>query len=168
MSPTDPLSSLRDAISEVDRTLLELLRRRMELAAEVGRYKAGSGTPVVVRDVEDRVLTRARQHAEACGVSEEVMESVFQAIIRGSVERQYRVGISLRHERSGRRMLIVGGAGGMGTWFRGFLALAGHEVDIVDPALTNMPAAPGRFRALEDIPDLDLYTTILVAMQLHL
>ena len=32
-------------------------------------------------------------------------------------------------------MLIVGGAGGMGTWFRGFLGLMGHEVDIVDPAL---------------------------------
>ena len=168
MSSADSLSSLRDAISEIDRTLLELLRRRMELAAEVGRHKAGSGLPVVVRDVEDRVLTRARQQAEACGVSEEVMESVFQAIIRGSVERQYRVGISLRHERSGRRMLIVGGAGGMGTWFRGFLGLAGHEVDIVDPALAGMPAAPGRFRSLDDIPDLDLYAAILVAVPLHL
>lgn len=167
MSAPDPLSPLRDAISEVDRTLLELLRRRMELAAEVGRVKAGSGMPVVVRDVEDVVLTRARQHAEACGVSEEVMESVFAAIIRGSVERQYRVGISLRHERSGRRMLIVGGAGGMGTWFRGFLGLAGHEVDIVDPALASMPAAPGRFHALDDVPDLDAYAAILVSVPLH-
>jgi chorismate mutase/prephenate dehydrogenase len=167
MSAPDPLSPLRDAIAEVDRTLLELLRRRMELAAEVGRLKAGSGMPVVVRDVEDRVLTRARQHAEACGVSEEVMEAVFQAIIRGSVERQYRVGISLRHARSGRRMLILGGAGGMGTWFRGFLDLAGHEVDIVDPALTNMPDAPGRFHSLDDIPDLDAYAAVLVSVPLH-
>src|SRR5436305_12396256 len=127
MSSDDPLSSLRDAIAEIDRTMLELLRRRMELAAEVGRLKAGAGTPVVVRDVEDRVLTRARQHAEACGVSEEVMEAVFQAIIRGPVERQYRVGISLRAERSGPRMLIIGGAGGIRRWFRGFLGLPGPE-----------------------------------------
>jgi chorismate mutase/prephenate dehydrogenase len=167
MSAPDPLSPLRDAISEIDRTLLELLRRRMELAAEVGRLKAGTGKPVVVRDVEDRVLTRARQYADACGVSEEVMEAVFQAIIRGSVERQYRVGISLRHERSGRRMLIVGGAGGMGTWFRGFLGLAGHEVDIVDPALATMPEAPGRFRSFDAIPDLDAYAAILVSVPLH-
>src|SRR5436305_842200 len=61
MSSDDPLSSLRDAIAEIDRTMLELLRRRMELAAEVGRLKAGAGTPVVVRDVEDRVLERARE-----------------------------------------------------------------------------------------------------------
>jgi len=167
MSTPDPLSPLRDAISEVDRTLLELLRRRMELAAEVGRVKAGAGTPVVVRDVEDVVLTRARQHAEACGVSEEVMESVFAAILRGSVERQYRVGISLRQQRSGRRMLIVGGSGGMGTWFRGFLGLAGHDVDVVDPALAGMPAAPGRFHSLEDAGDLDRYAAILVAVPLY-
>lgn len=167
MSAPEPLSPLRDAIAEVDRTLLELLRRRMELAAEVGRVKAGSGTAVVVRDVEDRVLTRARQHADECGVSEEVMEAVFQAIIRGSVERQYRVGISLRQQRSGRHILIVGGAGGMGTWFRGFLGLAGHDVDIMDPALANMPDAPGRFHALADVPDLDRYAAIVVSVPLH-
>ena len=99
MSSPDPLSPLRDSIAEVDRALLELLRRRMDLAAEVGRVKAASNLPVVVQDVEDRVLGRARQHAEACGVSEDVMAEMFQAIIRGSVERQYRVGISRREQR---------------------------------------------------------------------
>ncbi|HYN19854.1 MAG TPA: prephenate dehydrogenase/arogenate dehydrogenase family protein [Thermoanaerobaculia bacterium] len=164
--PTHPeLSALRDAISDVDRAVLELLRRRMELAAEVGRIKAESGAPVVIRDVEDRVLTRARQYAEACGVSEEVMESVFQAIIRGSVERQHRVGVSLRRQH-GERMLIIGGAGGMGSWFRGFFQLAGHEVDIVDPSLASVPDAPGRFRSLDDLDDLDRYAAILVAVPL--
>ena len=151
MSP-DPLSSLRDSLADIDRSLLELLRRRMELAAEVGRIKTENDRPIVVRDVEDRVLTRARQHAEACGVSEEVMENVFAAIIRGSVERQYRVGIALRRQRHGERMLILGGAGGMGVWFRGFLGLMGHEVDIVDPALGSIPEAPGRFRTLKSTP----------------
>ncbi|HEX9943081.1 MAG TPA: chorismate mutase [Thermoanaerobaculia bacterium] len=165
MSAPDPLSGLRDSIAEVDRALLELLRRRMELAAEVGRIKAESAMSIVVRDAEDRVLTRARQHAEACGVSEEVMESVFQAIIRGSVERQYRIGISMRQQR-GERMLIVGGAGGMGSWFRGFLALAGHEVEVVDPSLVNVPEAPGRFSSLDLIADLDRYGAILVSVPL--
>ena len=166
MNPLDALSTLRDSLAEIDRSLLELLRRRMELAAEIGRIKAENDRPVVVRDVEDRVLTRARQHAEACGVSEEVMESVFEAIIRGSVERQYRIGIALRRQRHGERMLIVGGAGGMGTWFRGFLGLMGHEVDIVDPALGSIPDAPGRFRRLGDVPDLDAYAAVIVSVPL--
>jgi chorismate mutase/prephenate dehydrogenase len=165
MSSPDPLSHLRDSIAEVDRALLELLRRRMDLAAEVGREKAASARPVVVRDVEDRVLTRARQHAEACGVSEEVMESVFQAIIRGSVERQYRVGIALREQR-GERVLIVGGAGGMGNWFQGFLELVGHSVDLADPALGSLPRAPGRFAGLGEVADLDAYAAILIAVPL--
>jgi chorismate mutase / prephenate dehydrogenase len=165
MSSSDPLSVLRDSIADIDRSLLELLRRRMELAAEVGGLKAATGAPVVVRDVEDRVLTRARQHAEACGVSEEVMEAVFQAIIRGSVERQYRVGIASREQR-GERVLVLGGAGGMGQWLRGFLELVGHTVDIADPALASMPPAPGRFTSLDSLPDLNRYAAILVSVPL--
>jgi len=166
VSPTDsPLADLRESISEVDRALLELLRRRMELAAEVGRIKAESDLPIVVRDVEDRVLVRARQNAAACGVSESVMEAVFTAIIRGAVERQHRVGIALR-ERHGERVLIAGGAGGMGSWLRGFLELAGHAVDVADPALADLPAARGRFAGVDRVADLDAYAAIFVAVPL--
>ncbi|HEY8022270.1 MAG TPA: prephenate dehydrogenase/arogenate dehydrogenase family protein [Thermoanaerobaculia bacterium] len=165
-TPTDsPLADLRDAIAEVDRALLELLRRRMELAGEVGRIKAELALPIVVRDVEDRVIERARQNAAACGVSETVMEAVFTAIIRGAVERQHRVGIALR-ERRGERVLIAGGAGGMGSWLRGFLELAGHAVEIADPALAGVPESPRRFAALDGVEDLDAYAAIFVAVPL--
>jgi chorismate mutase/prephenate dehydrogenase len=166
MSTSDPLSPLRDSIAEIDRALLELLRRRMDLAAEVGRIKAESGSPVVVRDVEDKVLDRARQNAEACGVSEGVLEGVFQAVIRGSVERQYRVGVALREQR-GERMLIVGGAGGMGNWLRGFLELGGHAVELVDPAFGTLPDSPGRFGRLAEVADLDRYAAVWVAVPLQ-
>jgi chorismate mutase/prephenate dehydrogenase len=166
MSLSDPLSFLRDAIAQVDRALLELLRHRFELAAEVGRIKAETDLPVVVRDVENRVLTRARQQADACGVSEAVMQEVFEAIIRGSVERQYRVGIARREQR-GERVLIVGGAGGMGKWLRAFLELAGHSIDIVDPALARLPRAPGRFSSLGQIEEMNHYAAILVSVPLN-
>jgi len=112
------------------------------------------------------VLTRARQYAESCGVSEEVMEAVFAAIIQGSVERQHRVGVALRRQRHGERMLLLGGAGGMGIWFRGFLGLMGHDVHVVDPALAALPDAPGCFRRLSDVPDLDLYAAVIVSVPL--
>lgn len=165
MNPSDPLAHLRDSIAEVDRALLELLRRRMDLAAEVGRFKASRDLPVVVQDVEDRILDRARQHAEACGVSESVMAGVFQAILSGSVERQYRVGISLREQR-GERVLVLGGGGGMGRWFRGFLELAGHGVDLVDPAFGSLPPAAGRFAELGAVADLDVYGAVLISVPL--
>lgn len=164
MPPSD-LSTLRDQIADVDRALLDLLRRRMELAARIGHVKAAASLPIEVRDVEHRVLSRAREFAATCGVSEPVLEEVFTAIIRGSVERQHRVGIELRGQR-GSRMLILGGAGGMGGWFRGFLELAGHAVDLADPVLTGLADQPGRFASLADVPDLDAYAALWVAVPL--
>ena len=160
----DPLPPLRDAIADLDRALLELLRRRMEIAEQVGRIKAERSADIVVRDVEHKVLQRARQHAESCGVSEEVLEAVFRAIIRGSIERQHRVGVTLR-ARHGERLLIVGAAGGMGGWFRGFFDLAGHRCDLVDPSFASLPPETGRHGSLAGL-DLGVYTAILVAVPL--
>lgn len=165
MSASNELTRLREAIAAVDRALLELLRQRSELAAEVGRVKAAAGVPVVVRDVEDRVLTRARQHAEQCGVSPESFEAIFQAIMASSVERQHRVGVALRAARGG-RVLILGGAGAMGTWLRGFLALVGHHVDVLDSSWAGLPPVPGRFAALAEVADLDAYDHVVVAVPL--
>ncbi len=161
----EQLTQLRDSIAEVDRSLLELLHRRMHLAAEVGKVKAGQGQPIMVPEVHHRVLTRARQHADACGVSEEVMESIFTAVMRGSVERQHRVGMTVRAEE-GSRLLVLGGAGDMGRWFQSFAHLLGHRVDIVDPAMTPLPQAPGRFSTLDKVPDLNVYEAIVVSVPL--
>lgn len=166
-SPPSDLSDLRDSIARVDRGILELLRRRMAIAAEIGRIKAGDGLPVTVKNVEERVLARARQHAEACGISEKVMEEIFRDILRASVERQHREGIALR-ELAGERILLVGGAGGMGTWLSGFLSLGGHSIDLLDPSFAPLPPAEasGRFSALAEISDLDGYAAIFVAVPL--
>jgi chorismate mutase/prephenate dehydrogenase len=163
--PPDPLPPLRDAIADLDRALLELLRRRMEIAGEVGRIKAERGDPIVVRDVEHQVLARARQQAESCGVSEEVLEAVFRGIIRGSVERQHRVGVAMRAQH-GERLLILGAAGGMGSWFRRFFEIAGHRCDLVDPAFVGLPRETGRFTHLSEVEELDAYAAVLVAVPL--
>src|SRR4029077_18292599 len=75
------------------------------------------------------------------------------------------VGIALREKR-GRRVLIVGGAGGMGTWFHRFLEIAGHALDLVDPSYSALPAAEGHFSSLAAVDDLDLYDILLVAVPL--
>ena len=162
---SERLAELRESIAEVDRSLLELLRRRMDLAAEVGRVKLGAGKPILVPEVHNRVLTRARQHADACGVAEEVMESIFDAVMRGSIERQHRTGVALRAE-GGSRLLILGGAGDMGNWFHTFAQLLGHPVDVVDPAMKPLPRVAGRFGALAEVEDLDRYRAIVVSVPL--
>ena len=163
---TEELIALRDQIAELDRALLELLDRRFKLAEQVGRLKAERGRPVVVREVEQRVLSRAREQAEVCGVSQGVMEEIFAAIIRGSVERQHRVGIDLRAV-GGKRVLVVGAAGAMGGWLRRFLAGIGHRVDGVDTAWEGLPAEEGRFAALPGESDVAEYDGIVVTVPLE-
>jgi len=153
------LDRLRRDIATLDLALLELLRRRMDLAARVGQLKARAGIPVVVRDVEERVLRRAREHAAACGVSPEVLGAIFREVMRGSVERQYRVGMELR-ARVGGSLLVVGGAGGMGSWFRAFARIVGHRVAVVDPLLADLPPAADTWPRLADVPELDAFDTI--------
>ncbi|MCG6964442.1 MAG: chorismate mutase [Acidobacteria bacterium] len=65
---TEEVVRLQDEIARQDRALLELLARRFDLAAQVGRLKAERGQPVIVREVEQQVLLQAREHAESCGV----------------------------------------------------------------------------------------------------
>ena len=164
-SSLERLTELRQAIGEVDRSLLELLHRRMDLAAEVGHIKAAEEKPILVPEVHDQVLRRARRHAEACGVSEEVMESIFNSVMQGSIERQHRIAEKSRR-CEGNRLLVIGGAGNMGVWFQGFSRRLGHRVDIVDPAMAPLPKTPGRFGALKDVEDLDAYDAVLVSVSL--
>lgn len=162
---SNEIAKLRDEIADLDKSLVALLERRFELAEQVGVIKASGGQPVVVREVEQRVLSRARDAARFCGVSPEVMESIFAAIIRGSVERQHRIGVEAG-ARGGGTMLILGGGGVMGGWLRRFLEGIGHETEGVDPSWSGMPAVKGRYRTLDDVPDLEAYDAIFVAAPL--
>ncbi|HEX9794424.1 MAG TPA: chorismate mutase [Planctomycetota bacterium] len=158
MPPAASLDDLRQSIAALDRSLLELLAERMRLSAEVGRLKAEAGTPIVAREVEALVLEQAREYAAHCGIAEETLASIYREILRGSVERQHRVGVERRAARGG-RVLAIGGAGDMGRWFHGFLGLAGHQVESVDPH-------HGSYSRLDQVADLGVYTAILVSVPL--
>jgi prephenate dehydrogenase/chorismate mutase len=155
----DDLDRLRSDIAATDRELFALLRRRMELAGRIGAIKAERGIGVGVREIEEQVLARARAAAAECGISPDAMETIFRAIVLGSVERQHKARIEQR-ARPGGRVLIVGASGGMGRWLQGLIALAGHAVDGVDPA------GGTRFARLADVRALDVYDWVVVATPL--
>lgn len=61
------LTALRDQIDEVDKALLELLAKRLELVAEVGEVKSQYGLPIYVPERESAMLASRREEAEALG-----------------------------------------------------------------------------------------------------
>lgn len=75
------LTRLRGKIEENDRALVDVIRRRVELALEAGRVKRAAGLAVFdperEREVELRVLERARGY----GLDEAHMRLVVRGLI---------------------------------------------------------------------------------------
>ena len=70
----------------------------------------------------------------AAGISPDLATDVLEAVIRASLEDQERARVRDSASGSGKRALVIGGAGRMGRWFVEFLHSQGFAVVVVDPA----------------------------------
>ena len=128
------LDDLRRELADVDRRLLELVARRQELSSEIGEAKREVGRSPRDYRQEREVLERARGFAEDLGVPPDVAERLLLLLIRSSLTVQERDRVAAHGTGSGRRALVIGGAGEMGRWFVRFLDSQGYAVEIADPA----------------------------------
>ena len=78
------LTALRDQIDEVDKALLNLLAKRLELVAEVGEVKSRFGLPIYVPERGASMLASRRAEAEALGVPPDLIEDVLRRVMRES------------------------------------------------------------------------------------
>jgi chorismate mutase/prephenate dehydrogenase len=128
------LDELRRRLDAIDRELLELVARRQALAAEVAEEKRRSGAPVRDFAREREVIIAARAQAVRLGISPETAEALLRKLIRSSLATQERASVAAHGVGSGRRALVIGGAGKMGRWFVDLLASQGYAVEVSDPA----------------------------------
>ena len=87
-SRSPQLQEVRDVIDSVDRELLDLLARRMELARRAARAKAELGSPVLDPAREARLLEDRRAWAEEKGIDAQGIDAVFRAVLRLSRRTQ--------------------------------------------------------------------------------
>lgn len=88
---TENLSLLRQQIDRVDRELLDVLARRMEVSRQIGRYKKEHSMPVVQAGrYNDVMRTRVSQGVEM-GMGAEFMKTVLLAIHDESVRQQIEI-----------------------------------------------------------------------------
>lgn len=133
MRETD-LDDLRAELADVDRQLIELVARRQELSSAIGAAKLAMGRAPRDYRQEREVLERARSVAEELGVPPDVAEELLLLLIRSSLTVQERDRVAAHGGGSGRRVLVIGGAGAMGRWLVRFLDSQGYAVEIADPA----------------------------------
>jgi chorismate mutase/prephenate dehydrogenase len=132
--PRARLDPLRIELGDIDREILALVARRQAVSQRIGQVKREVGLPTRDYRQEKDVVERARAAAAEHGLSPALGEELVLALIRGSLTIQEKDTVAAEGEGSGRRVLVIGGAGHMGRWFVRYLAAQGFAVEIADPS----------------------------------
>jgi chorismate mutase/prephenate dehydrogenase len=130
-SATDDLERLRRRIDDIDEKLVDLLARRRRVVDEVVACKRARRLPVYHPAREEDLLSRRRRQAVEQGIDPDFLEELFRFILRQSRQAQSRR-LATEGILPGGRVLLVGGGGGMGTFFHRLFAAAGYEVRILE------------------------------------
>jgi chorismate mutase/prephenate dehydrogenase len=127
------LDALRQRVTDIDRQLITLVAERKRVSGEIARAKRSTGYPTRDYEREKDVILGVRTVAAEQGVSPELAESIHRLLIRASLTTQEHASVVARGTGSGRRALVIGGAGKMGRWFVEFLSSQGFTVEVADP-----------------------------------
>ena len=128
------LDTLRGELGQIDREILALVAKRQAVAQRIGAAKRELGMPTRDFRQEKDVVQRARAAAVEQGLPGSLGEELVLALIRGSLTVQEKDTVAASGEGSGRRALVIGGAGHMGQWFVRYLRAQGFAVEIADPS----------------------------------
>ena len=136
---TSDINDLRTDLSAVDRQLLRLVAERQRIVEEIGRTKRQSGRATRDFTRERVVIEDAVEEAERLGLPGQFAETLVRMLIRSSLTTQEQARVAAEGSGSGRRALVIGGAGRIGRWFCGFLESQRYTVSVADPTPTDTP-----------------------------
>lgn len=128
---TADLENLRDLIDGVDQQLLHLLRKRLDLVAQVGAVKHSAGVPIYAPQREASMLAKRRAEAQKMNVSPQLIEDILRRLMRESYLNEKDVGFKQVKQDLG-HVVVVGGEGKLGQLFTQMLTLSGYQVKSID------------------------------------
>jgi len=82
------VSRMRSHIDLIDREIVRLLARRLEMSLEIGKVKALRGLPVRSPDREEELLTVIMEEAGLQGIRPEHVREVFELVLAESRRTQ--------------------------------------------------------------------------------
>ncbi len=133
------LAELRKRIDAVDREVLELLRKRMQIVAEVAQFKRKEQVDIRDYERERQILDARRARAIELGLDPEPIESIYRQIMVSSRDYQASLGAASYEEVEQKRVAIIGGAGEMGGVLTRMFRDLGHHVEVADVATALTP-----------------------------
>ncbi|WWP00158.1 MAG: bifunctional chorismate mutase/prephenate dehydrogenase [Candidatus Dasytiphilus stammeri] len=125
------LEVLRHQIDQLDKSLLNIIMKRMKLISKIGEIKHRYGLPIYVPEREKSMLAMHRNQAEKVGISPDFFEDILRRIIYESYSVQSKKGFQKIYPLL-RPIVIIGGKGRMGQFFHHWLCLSNYQVKIID------------------------------------
>ncbi|MGC8763731.1 MAG: prephenate dehydrogenase/arogenate dehydrogenase family protein [Acidobacteriota bacterium] len=132
------LARRRKELEAIDGEILRLLARRMERVHTVGQIKSRHRIPLRNFEVEAEVERRLAALAAELGHGEALGRELARFLIGVSLEAQAPY-LDTAYAGERLRVLVAGGAGGMGRWLCRFLSGQGHRVRVFDPSPALLP-----------------------------
>ena len=129
MAEQSKLDLLRKDLDQIDSRIFELVAERKALVSKIAEFKALEERPVFDRNRERDVMRRHRDQARVVGLSKDVGQAISRSLLAASHRVQ---GDSFQRSGQIKRVLIVGGNGGMGQLFARLFQGRGHVVDCLD------------------------------------
>ncbi len=83
------INRMRNRIDLIDRDIVKMLARRQDLAMEIGKVKAQRDMPVHVPEREEELMAIIREEAAFQGISEDLVDRLFQDVLDESRRAQY-------------------------------------------------------------------------------
>ena len=125
------LEDLRNTIDAVDETIVGLLARRQKVVDRVVALKKRHNLPVYHPAREEDLISKRRRQGAASDLDPDFVEDLYRTIIRRSRVEQAS-SMARKSVRPGATVLIVGGEGRMGRYFRKCFSEAGYAVRSLD------------------------------------
>ncbi|NOZ85043.1 MAG: chorismate mutase [Deltaproteobacteria bacterium] len=88
------LPELRREIDSIDKQIVELIARRMELVHSIGRRKQARGLPIAHPRRQAKVMADAEKKARALRLSPQLVERIFALILAESLQIQEKMVVS--------------------------------------------------------------------------
>lgn len=133
------IESCRSQISEIDKEILSLVKRRELLSAEIGQAKKGLSFPVRDFTREKLVFEQAIKTAQDLDLPISVATQLQKLIIEASLSRQEKDRIKSDFDHAPKSVLVIGGAGRLGQWLCHFFADSGHRISVIDLVKPDFP-----------------------------
>lgn len=125
------LQDHRKRIDEIDQELLKLLKERNEISSKVSKTKIENRLPIYVADREDEKVNRFREQAEEHGLDPEWAEDFLRMIMSSSRASQSLAKFPSATSEP-QKVVLVGGAGGMGQLYGKVFEASGHKIQSLD------------------------------------